>query len=397
MIGQHEMEGLSREERTAILRLQMEQIMQAPGQLSRKMDLCVWVNQLDEKDLAALFEQVLPKEDGDMKAERRWEISEIRQYVLTRWARLNPANAMDASMKVFSPMPDAVLEVWIRTDATAVGDALLGLVAKGDWRPQDWEFANYVRELFGTDNVAATDVVMQLSESCDLDSRKLGDASGAEIIYSLAEMGGSGGVLAWIDSVGRDDAQKQVFLKQAVSALAGNHVFGGAMSVFQRLGAARDADTAKVLARELTRWEPQQAQALAMTLPVGEVRAAFVKETVSNLAYMQGVSDTFSWLQSLGNHPDYDGAWRSLAGTCSLETDKRMALACLDAMSPSDNRELLRFTTSMNWLLSGDPAAAQVVSTEYVETATRLKELHRELEKLITGFTCELTFSPKEE
>lgn len=73
MIGQHEMEGLSREERTAILRLQMEQIMQAPGQLSRKMDLCVWVNQLDEKDLAALFEQVLPKEDGDMKAERRWK------------------------------------------------------------------------------------------------------------------------------------------------------------------------------------------------------------------------------------------------------------------------------------------------------------------------------------
>lgn len=229
MIGQHEMEGLSREERTAILRLQMEQIMQAPGQLSRKMDLCVWVNQLDEKDLAALFEQVLPKEDGDMKAERRWEISEIRQYVLTRWARLNPANAMDASMKVFSPMPDAVLEVWIRTDATAVGDALLGLVAKGDWRPQDWEFANYVRELFGTDNVAATDVVMQLSESCDLDSRKLGMPAGRKSSIALRRWEGAGvfwlGLIRWAGMTPRNKCfETGGFRPRRKSRFWGSHV-----------------------------------------------------------------------------------------------------------------------------------------------------------------------------
>lgn len=380
VVRQREDGGASGKTRAGILLRQVEQIMQAPGELSRKMDLCVWVNQLGEEELVVLLEQTLSEDRKIAEVWGWWEYGEVnerlrdeaRNIILTRWARLSPENALSALVRLdektaalrgISRMYQTIFDVWIRTDTAGAVGAMLTPAARAEWLFVDrWMFDDVVGPLVRTDIAVATDVFMQLSESHVSDDRKNGDNWGNQIIESLAWVSGSEGVLAWIDSVcqgDNDNARKQTLLNDAVRAFASRCDVEGAMAAFQRLGSAWDVATAVAIGTALSRQQPQQA---------------------------------FSWMQSLGSHPDYDQAWQSLAEAC-LETDKRMALACLEAMSgPSDYRDQLRFNISMNWLLSGDPAAAQGVPAEYRETLTQIKELHRELNDLVPGYECEVSF-----
>lgn len=394
-------DALSPEKREALYRLVRERLGDSPGketEIELTFRLAEVMLGLTEAELQAVAEMPFDAEAGEEVEGGHFA---LRAFALLQLGRLNPERALESLLSLHqsgsavADMVDELFGIWVRKDGAGAVAGLMRLVRATDGDLRHVPFRESAEFLLKSNPSAAADLVMQLSESPIPEIRKIGDDCGHDLVEELLDQGNEiNDVFAWIETVGVDEAQRHTFFHQALVTLLGQKNADGALAAFAKMsasGALPDVDSIKEMGALLAPEHPENVGQVAVLLPEGESRAALVGKAVETLVAQENIPSALALLQSLGTHPDYDPAYAELANVYE-KIGAGQAMACIDAMSPSETRERCRIRLSYAMVIDNTPGAAEVVTPEVIENCAKIKAVSEALSGLIPGHVPQVGF-----
>ena len=274
------------------------------------------------------------------------------RILMHAWSRFDPEAAF--AFALFAPedqkrwMAGAVIFSWAQDDPAAARGALLGV------QNTDFELSLEQRFVMARIKSGGIDEAHDYVESLPPSARR--ELLVGEIARSLAQEG-AGGLIAWAESAGEDDAHlKNTIFKKAAAALAEYDLDAGADWVASHYGEPQAEGSARLIALNWAESDPDAAFAWLTSLPGGEEQ----REAVGFVfAYWlkSHPRNAIAWIEAAEPAEALDPAMRAMAQSL-VQEDPVAAIEWARRIQDSGTRDRTLVRIGQRWY-QVDPEATR--------------------------------------